>query len=263
MPPNYLPLAIKNTGMSLQEVLPELLRASSPKLSHYLFVCKSYRQLGVGELLISNDPEPFYSRLYKSAQAFVHFLKIGDNAEKATSQAYPFFDAVACGAEDVARKIALLCPDTINLRKEYEEDFLYYRILMKAFYLAAPDSEIQDLLDEFESYHDQNPDERFELCKALIDKDQESFDEALSACVQALLDSYGEQKKASRLNADEAATLSHVSPEVLAWLLLARKQGLTVAAEYQLAPSTAQKLHLAVYPPADSWKQIESFTELS
>ncbi len=263
MPPNYLPLAIKNTGISLQEVLPELLRASSPKASHYTYVCKSYRQLGVGELLISNDPEPFYSRLYKSAQAFIHFLEIGEEAEKAASQAYPFFDAVACGAEDVAREIAHLCPDTINPRKEYEEDFLYYRILMAAFYLDAPDSEIQDMLDVFEFYHNQNPDERFKLCKALIDRDQESFDEALTACIHALLDGNEEQKKASRLNADEAATLAHVSPEVLSWLLLARKQGLKVAAEYQLAPSTAQMLHLAVYPPADSWKQIESFTELT
>ncbi|MDG9669606.1 immunity 49 family protein [Hahella sp. CR1] len=264
MSSNYLPIAIKNTGMSLEDIVPHLPK-EEPKLQYYTYTCTLFRRLAAGELLITDNPKPFYKQLCHSANAFIYFLERAPEEEQAVSLALPFFDAIACGYEEGARRIAELSTNKLNPRKEYEEEFLYTRILMEHFYLQTDPKKIEERLEEFSGYSDDNYDPHYALCQALLDKDQVAFDEALKECIQKRLDDI------EKIDADsmdphvsaEAATTAHVSTEVLAWLILAERQGLTTSEEVSLAPSTARLLRLAELPQREEWKVVARYRSLT
>ena len=78
MQANYAPLAIKNAGVELEVIMPEVLR-QPPALLNYVQVSRLYRRIATGILLVSGDPRDFYGNLFNSSRAFVDFLarKVG------------------------------------------------------------------------------------------------------------------------------------------------------------------------------------------
>src|ERR1700752_5183117 len=151
MQANYAPLAIKNAGVELEAIVPEVLK-QPPELGHYLQVSRLYRRIATGILLVSGDPRDFYANLFNSSRAFGYFLVHAADDEKVTSQAEAFFDAVACRDNDGARVIANLSPQKISGGREYEEDFIYVSLLMRRFSLEASAAELQPMVQEWEGY---------------------------------------------------------------------------------------------------------------
>jgi len=258
----YLPVAVKNTGLSLNDILPKLGNAKI-KLLYYSRVSTLYRQLGVGEFLMSNDPQLLFERLYGSACAFIHFLNHAEESEKATSLASPFFDAIACGFDDGARQLAALSPTSVNSHKEYEEEFFYVRLLMDYFYLDEDEANINAMLREYKILHNQNPDIHYPLVNALINKKQKEFDEALVDCLYQRESQYSHNDDPYSNNADEAAILAHLSVEVLAWLRLAEQQGLKTDSEYFLAPGSARVRKKTAFADPDGWRTLPSFSSFA
>ncbi|MCY1082652.1 Imm49 family immunity protein [Archangium lansingense] len=261
MKPNFLPIAIKNSGIALEDVLPRVI-AAPPTLKFYLYVCQMYRRLAAGSLLASSDPRPFYGYLFKSARAFQHFLQIAPPDQKLTSKAEPFFDAVACRDDDAAKTMASLCPATPDTTREYEEDFLYLRLLMAHFYGGVPRNGLQAELDRFAELTAENPDPHIPLCRGLLEADQQLFDEGLAAVLEQKLGAYKQARKEESLHPDEASTTAHVSTEILALLELAGRVGLKVKPDYPLAPGVARRFHLRRLPAPDSWRIPERFRSL-
>lgn len=243
MKPNFLPIAIKNSGVALEEVLPHVIKAP-PELRYYQHVCLLYRRLAVGSLLAASDPRSFYTYLFKSSRAFVHFLRTAPAKEKLTSKAEPFFDAVACRDDEAAREMASLCPRTADTTREYEEDFLSVWLPMAYFYGNVPREALQPELELFAKLTEENPDPHLDICRGLLDADQRLFDQGLEALIEQKLKAYEKARKYEELNADEAATTAHVSTEVLALLELAQRAGLSVSPEHPLAPGIARRFHL-------------------
>jgi hypothetical protein len=259
---NYTPVALKNAGVELEEILPQVL-SSKPILNHYVHISRLYRRVAIGILLTSGDPKDFYAYLFNSSRAFAHFLQQVTNDEKVTSKADAFFDAVACRDEQGAAIIARESRHTLNAGNEYEEDFLYMSLLMRRFYLGAGEGEVRPMLDEWQQYANENPDLRLDVCRAIVDHDQDGFDQALEEAIQEKIDQLAEKRGADQLHPDEAATICHISTEVLSWVELAERVGLSVQANYRLAPSSARQFHRIAFPPPDDWQHPDGFSSLS
>ncbi len=261
MKPNFLPIAIKNSGVALEEVLPHVIKAA-PELRYYQHVCLLYRRLAVGSLLATSDPRPFYTSLFKSSRAFVHFLRAAPESEKLTSKAEAFFDAVACRDDEGAREMASLCPPTPDTTREYEEDFFSVWLPMVHFFGNVPRESLQPHLERFAKLTENNPDPHLDLCRGLLEVDQRLFDQGLEALIEQEVKAYEKARRFEELNADEAATTAHVSTKVLALVELAQRAGLSVAPEHPLAPGIARKFHLRQLPAPESWQVPESFRSL-
>lgn len=261
MKPHFVSIAVKNSGLALEDVLSHVI-AAPPRRKYYLHVCLLYRRMAVGELLMSSDPEPFYGYLFKSSRAFLHFLTTAPEDEKLTSASEPFFDAVACRDDDGARAMARAARTTLAAGKEYEEDFFYVRILMDHFFLDAPGEGVRRMLEEWASLVADTPDVRLDLCRALVDRDQAGFDAALAEGIDQRQSRIRQQRDRETLHPDEAATLAHVSIEVLAWLELAERAGLKVATDSPLAPGVARLFHRLRFPLPEAWRTAPSFRSL-
>jgi hypothetical protein len=256
---HYLPIAVKNSGAALEEYLPEVLRAPITQ-KPYLTVCRLYRRLAVGWLLMSADPEQFFTYLFKSARAYVHFLEFGPDAEKVTSRSEPFFDAVACRAQDAARIIASKTPVTLNPKREYEEDFLYMRFLMELYTGDAKPAQLEDLLVRWAALAG-DEDVRLALCRALLERKQKALDAAIHHAVEEKVQGVAALREEERLHPDEAPLFPHVSTEVLTWVELSGRVGLKTRRNLPLAPSVARLFKRARFPAPDSWRTPDSYRE--
>lgn len=250
----FLPIAVNNAGVTLEEVLPDALKAA-PTLEAFAMISRLYRQLGVGALLMSGDPTGFFAHLFRSSRAFAYFSETAPVAGKLTSRAEPFFDALACRDDEGARRIALASPATPDLSREYEEDFYALRCPMDLF-LGKPAPGVAGMLDTWVKLaRDEDP--RAPLWRAILEKGQKKFEEALTDCIDARRAHYRELKKAERLDPDEEAVLPHVSVEALAAIELAQRAGLKVDCDYPTVPAVARKFKLFDPPEPDSWMALE------
>jgi hypothetical protein len=258
---NYVPLAIKNAGVELEVIVPEVIRRP-PVLTHYMQVARLYRRVATGILLSSGHPRGFYANLFNSSRAFLHFLNRATDDQKVTSKAEAFFDAVTCRDESGAQAMARLSRHSINPGKEYEEDFIYVSLLMRRFYLAASATELQSMLQEWETYAADNPDPRLDVCRALIEADAPAFRKAVSTAIDAKVEEWERLRETEMLHPDEASTTCRVSTEVLAWVEFADRVGLKIEPEYRLAPSLARHFDVVAFPGEDAWQRPSGFSSL-
>lgn len=249
-------LAVKAAGMALADYLPEIL--SSPlTLRAALYVARMYRIIGTGSLLSDGDVDGFATAVSHGAHAYAAFLTGAPDAEKVTGKSEPFFDALAAGNLRAATRIANDSRDTLNPGKEYEESFYYHLFVMQLFLVASP-ARLEGLLKEYAAF---GPDARYSLCEALFTRDQDAFDQAFAEALAEKRKELGTMSEKKVLSPDEAATVAHVSTEVLAWTVLAGGRGLAVPADCPLAPSLARN-PVTVPPHEDAWKQPEDYRDL-
>lgn len=256
----FLPVAVKNSGVSLEELLPDAI-SERPSLVAFELVSKLYRQIAVGSFLMSGNPQDLAEGLFKSARAFAHFSEVAPEGEKLTSRAEAFFDAVACHDDEGARRIIAASPKKPDPSREYEEDFYKVRFAMD-LWSGAPRGALDQLLAAWTALATE-PDPYADLYRAMLDKDQKAFDEALEKVIEARQEHYEHLKQKERLDGDEGATLPHLSTEILALLDLAERAGLRTARDYPLAPGLARKLSKPRFPPEDSWKVAEGWSDFT
>ena len=261
MKPNFAPLALKNAGVELEDIIDG---ASGPpfRATNFAHISRLYRRIATGILLVSSDPQDFYRYLFNSSRAFVYFLEQAKDESKITSMATAYFDAVACRDREGERRLAAGSRHTLNPGEEYEEDFLYVSILMRHFTLGNSAKDLEGALDEFEGYVKGNPDPRFAVVEALVTADQKGFDDAIAVAIKHIVKSRDVALDAELVHPDEASTSSRINVEVLAWIELAERAGLKVAREYPLAPSAARLFHRIAFPPPDDWRHPSGFSTL-
>jgi hypothetical protein len=253
MPQTIPPIAFKNALVELVELLPAVLGSPKRRIASYQRISAAYRRMGIASLLISGDPRELYAYLSKSARALVHFAEGADPDERITSKGVAFLDAVACRDDEAARRLAAAFPRTAHPTREYEEDFLHVRVLMDLYTGAAP-AELAPLLGAWQRLADANPDPRLDVARAIAERDQAAFDEAIATAIQAIQADTEKRREADQLKGDEAATTALVSIDVLAWIELAERAGLGVQREYPLAPSLARRFGRLALPPPHSWQ---------
>jgi hypothetical protein len=248
----YLPVIMSNAVLDAAEMLPKVINGDVT-LREMLSFCQHYRIKGICLLFLEGTPETLYMELHNSAHAFLYFLKNKDDADKATSMAAPFFDALAANDLQCAREIAQNSRQTWNNEEEYEDDFLYVFFLMKHFFLNGQNFECKALLDRFESVLEGASDVKFDLCRAFLDNEETAFEEALVR----FLEQWGERYKwlisRDAIPQEVAATEANLNVEGLALLRLAETKGFETQENYLFIPSVARKDVSIVFEP-NSWK---------
>ena len=217
---------------------------------------QQYRALGISLLLREANVDLFFHWLIQSALTRRYFLERcqteGNLASpyRRASLVGPFFDAVTATQWKLARKIATLSADTHLPGEEYEDDFAYARFLHLLTDFEAPDTTgLEGALDQFDRALDGGMSVRLDLCRALLDKDQDAFDASFDGL---LVDHELRMKKQQKSILARDATFEpnrQVMVEGLALLQIATRLGLQTQSEYRFCPGLVRRVSYAPYKP--------------
>ncbi|MGC3999318.1 MAG: Imm49 family immunity protein [Anaeromyxobacter sp.] len=177
------------------------------------------------------------------------------------AESLPWFDAVAAGADALAAGIARAAAPAWTPGEEYEDDFLYPRVLMSHFGERAPAAQVGALLDRLDALT-AGADPRAGLCRGLVERDQARFEEALDQVVARRSEDLDQRRQRGMLPAEEGATEARIWVELLALVRLAQVSGLVVEPDHPLAPSLARRLDRARPPGPDAWRTFPSYRQL-
>ena len=213
-----------------------------------------FRVLAIITLLVQNDPDSYYHNLIRSVMmretylSRLHREKIVGDHHQSSGRYDALLDAVAAGEFDLARRIVDLSPGEWCKGHEYEDDYCYAQILHRFVQIAPQPQEIQPFLTQFEAYLDEEPNARFEVCKALVNKDQAAFDDAFEKLIIEQEMKIAEDKERGQLEDPIVIANRLVFVEGLAILRFAEKQGLQTQQEYRFCPSLARVPMVKPFP---------------
>ncbi len=230
-----------------------------------LYISLMFRKLAICSLLSAVDTDAFFHRLSKSGHAYLYFLtschnnKAIDSYYFCASRAEPFLDALAANDLDTARKIALASSNTWAEEDEYEDDFCYFFFLMKLLNAGENSSDqLERILERFENaLQGANPC-RFNICRALHEKDTETFSLNLEALInERYEDLIRLRDKGLQPDPEIFETELYVSIEGIALIRLAKLSGMEVKREFKSIPSLALAPMKSPFRPPDSWKNVK------
>jgi Immunity protein 49 len=221
-----------------------------------------FQALGICNLLIALDAEGLSRNLCQSAFARRFFLRKSlervesRNPFWALSRTQALFDAIAAGADGVARDIAGLSPTSWDRDGEYEDDFYYFMfvhdLVRRNWLLDAIAA--QRLLERFEQTLVRATDPRYRLCAATLGRNPLEFWPAFEDYL------HERQMEVQKPPISDDAWLEpprHVWVEGLAWLRIAEQLGLSSPQpEYALLPGPA-RLPLLNLLPNDLFRALE------
>jgi hypothetical protein len=216
----------------------------------YNDIASHYRAMGIYDLLINADTDGFFYGLVQSGLTRKCFLqRCQDNKEleipeRMASFADPFFDAIAANQVRLAAQIAEASPGQWFKGLEYEDDFAYAAFLYSLI-LNREAKALEAYLLELQGAIEENVSERLDVCRALLERSQDSFDDAFSR----FLDLYFQQQEElanPKLGLPQAQEFTfeanrRICVEGLAILRIAELRGLRTEGEYILCPDIARK----------------------
>lgn len=218
------------------------------ELERILFHLSRYtRAAAIARLLAYADGATFRARLVRSGQARLRLLQWATGTHRpfnrftATGHYGPLCDALAAGEDALARDIARVSADTPVRGYEFEEDFLYARLLgLMATGDDAVSGRAEPLLEALERGVDGQDCPRLAMCRALLAREQEGFDGALQALLEERDRHFHAQAKSFTPRDEEAETEPFIFVEGLALLHLAERHGLSVRADHLFLPGLAR-----------------------
>ncbi|WP_426756610.1 Imm49 family immunity protein [Myxococcus sp. Y35] len=254
MASRFLPAVIENALHQSRALLPVLVRGAGGA-RHVLTFCDNLRIAGIGALFLTGTSEPFLLRLQQSGRAFAHYLRGAANDDVRLSRSRPLLDAIGAGDFDGAALIARHARRAWAQGEEYEEDFLFIEFLIQHGVLEAPVSACEDLLTRYERALRGAEDLRFDVCRALLAADAESFNEALALYLSDRKERLEAQAETSPFPEEFLATEWSFSLEGLVLARLAERRGLETEEDYLHVPSLA-RARSRTPPGEDSWRVL-------
>jgi hypothetical protein len=212
-----------------------------------------FRSIAIMALLVEADTDLFYHNLIRSAKVRESYLlRMKDEAidkdyDIASGRYEPVLDAMAAGDLELARTIARLSPKTWQQEYEYEDDYCYAQILHGLIQDNPPQDEFLPILEQFEKVLEAES-ARFNLSKALVDKNQSDFDEGFDLLLEEREIEIKEEEKRGKLEDPVALAQTYIFVEGLAILRLAEIRGLKTQPEYELCPSLARVPMITPFP---------------
>lgn len=245
MQQSHLPIHVVNAELELEELLAATGGGEHATQQQVLAVSRACRVVGVGELFMRGKADRFAASLRLSAEHAL--LALTQGGPWLTSRIAPLLDAVACGALDLARRMAVAWGTAWVSPDEYEEDHLHAMLLTQYLTGVPAEPGPEAMLDRWQGLVADEPDRRAALWAGLLHKDASAFEPALE-------DFLGhEEQRLLRLSArsalppDEQLTTARLSVEGLAFIALGRKEGFALQPDYLMAPSLAQLPLVALF----------------
>lgn len=207
-----------------------------------------FQGLAICHLLENADTEQFRENLVRSGHARRYFLLQSrgqgnrDDRRLAVSHTEAFLDVLAAADLWLAREIANLSVVTWNPAWEYEDDFAYYHFLHTLILsIDEPDDmRLGEILTQFEKALEGASSQRLEICMALLERDEELFDESLLGLVDEMQEAYDARRDALESYEFLFWPRSFVSTEGLALLQLAGLLDMPTREAYPLCPSSVR-----------------------
>lgn len=204
------------------------------------------RAMAIMALLVKGDSDVFYHNLIRGGitrETYLQRLKnegINKDHHRASGRYESLLDAVAAGDMALARRIVELSPAEWQNGHEYEDDYCYAQILHRLIQETPPEQEIIPLLNQFEAYLEGEPSARLDVCKALMERNQNAFDEAFDALLEEQEAKIAADKARCQMEDPIVIAQRQVFVEGLAILRLAEMRGLTTQSEYRYCPSLSR-----------------------
>jgi len=217
----------------------------------YEEAAEALRAHAILRLLLDADGDGFGSDLVMSGHARRGWLRRCARHQHADyflalSRSGSLLDALAGDDPVLAAEVFSLSPAEYRKGDEYEEDFCWQRFV-GLHLTGAPAAEVEALLARFDRVAE-GAGARLALARAIHARDGAAFEE----CFQALLSERHEENENDAARADEEIAVAagiKVFVEGLAVLKLARRDGLSVAAEYPMCPALALLPRKPASPP--------------
>jgi hypothetical protein len=254
MTTEFLPIHMANALTDNFRRVGTVLRRQASR-EFVLEFCLNFRIAGIADLLLTARSEDFLRRAHQSGRAFLYFLEGAGDSAKLTSRSEPFFDAIAATDFDGARAIAMASRRTWRKGEEYHEDFLFVDFVMKHFFLGAPDSECQEILELHEQVLEGADDTRLGVSQALFRGDAQLFEVALLDHLTARKRHFRGLMDSGAVSPEIACTEAHLSVEGVALTRLAERKGMATHSDYPQVPSIARDLPRAAFAP-DAWTLV-------
>ncbi|WP_158620305.1 MULTISPECIES: immunity 49 family protein [Corallococcus] len=218
----------------------------------------AWRILALCSLLQDADTDTFALRLRKSAQARLALLMLAERTSVeprflCCSKDLGFGAALAAGDLELATAIAARSPKHHFQGVEYEDDFLFFHLLHRML-LAPEDLDGQArLLGRWRQVEKGQPSAKFELTKALVEKDAGRFPAAFTALLEVRQQKLREYSQRLGFDPELNATEGKVSVDGLAILRLAELHGLPTQSSYDFIPALAQVIPGGPAIPENAW----------
>lgn len=204
------------------------------------------RALAILTLLVKGESDFFYHNLIRSGIARETYLQrlkdegIDDDHHQASGRYEPLLDAIASGDLALARRIVDLSPTEWRKGHEYEDDYCYAQILHRFIQETPREQEIPPLFQQFEACLEGQQSARLDVCRALVQRDQNAFDEAFVLLLDEQESKIAADKARGQEDDPVVVAKRQVFVEGLAILRLAESRGLTTHLEYRYCPSLAR-----------------------
>jgi hypothetical protein len=206
-----------------------------------------FRALAIMQLLIEGSSDLFLHNLIRSGRARELYLQrlaqenVSDQHHQVSGRYRPLLSSIAAGDLDRARRIDALSSPEFRDGHEYEDDYCYAKLLAHLLTDSArEDARSAVWTDQFEAWLDGASHVRLQLCRALLERDQDKFDSAFEGLLQDHELSIEADRARSQHEDDQVRAERLVMIEGLAILRLARRQGLETADEYRYCPALAR-----------------------
>lgn len=233
-----LPLyvAIDNARDQIEEVLPAFAAGQLQQRDLAYGLGALFRQQGTCRMLVEGVAAPLFVGQMQAASVYLFRLPTLADADKLTSRAACWWDAIAGGYWEAARDIARSSRTTHNPDREHEDDFLYVMFLMQRYFLrpdgadpaarATFDREQVSRLERWRVVLEGAPDPKRDLCAALQAKDRDAFQQALLEIGEKRQRDLQQKEAMGKLPAELALWMKPVWPEGMALMRLAELDGL-------------------------------------
>jgi len=204
-----------------------------------------FRALAIMALLVKGDHTLFCHNLIRSAMSRrTYLLRVrADGALQdhhfASGRYGPMLDAISAGDLGLAREIGNLAPTSWRKEAEYQEDYCYAQIL-RMLVDAAQRPELEPLLAQFEAYTEGAANSRLDVCRALVVRDKDLFEEAFGGLLRERELQIAADEERGQLEVPEVVAERQVFVEGLAVLRLADTLGMPTQREYRYCPSLAR-----------------------
>lgn len=217
--------AVEADKSDVLSVCVPMLAAGELSDERVLDLCRDFRRRGIARFLLSAEPSDLFADLVRSGTALAARLRGPRSSQIATSSCEAWFDAVAASDWSSAATIAAGTPDDVVNDWEYEEDFLYMRLLQHLPASGVAGAELKVILARQAVLEPDDPSPRSRCSRALAVGDTEGFVSALEDLISQREQVYAEGMANEVLIEEDWATEGYVFVEGLALLRLAALRG--------------------------------------
>ena len=199
-------------------------------------LCFQFESLGIYGLLTKYDLDDFYRNLILSGFCRRSYLErckakgVSESLYHAISRTQSVFSCIVADQVNLAKELISMSSNVWLKDGEYEDDFLYYQFIYKLLISPKNKNELTSILESFEKVLDGDFSSRYSVCKSLLDRNNEAFNEAFTDLIIER-ENYIDNK----VFHNDPMFLAHdfVFIEGLGLLLLARSLGMVVEKDYK------------------------------